>query len=80
MITHNRRVEALRSVGRLLALPERPALVVVDSGSSERAFGDALRSALWVLAERRRVPPAVEARLAALDDPERRSMARRYVG
>jgi hypothetical protein len=24
MITHNRRAEALRSVGRLLALPERP--------------------------------------------------------
>jgi GT2 family glycosyltransferase len=35
MITHNRREEALRSVGRLLALPEKPRVVVVDNGSSD---------------------------------------------
>ena len=35
MITHNRRDEALRSVGRLLSLPERPRVVVVDNGSSD---------------------------------------------
>ncbi|HEY6745604.1 MAG TPA: glycosyltransferase [Mycobacteriales bacterium] len=35
MITYNRREEAVRSVGRLLALPERPRVVVVDHGSSD---------------------------------------------
>jgi GT2 family glycosyltransferase len=168
MITHNRREEAVRSAGRVLALPERPPLVVVDNESRDgtaaapraahpavdvlaspvnlgaigrklgaarldtpsvalcgddtwgapgalaraadgldaypqvaaltvrivvepggpedrdrtslRAFGDAVRGVRWMLAERRRVPPAVEARLAALEEPQRRSRARRYVG
>ncbi len=35
MITYNRREEAVRSVGRLLALPEKPRVVVVDNGSSD---------------------------------------------
>ena len=35
MITWNRREEALASVGRLLALPERPRVVVVDNGSTD---------------------------------------------
>jgi GT2 family glycosyltransferase len=56
------------------------ALTVPRDRTSVRAFRDALRGAPWVLSERRRVPPAVEARLAALDGPQRRSTARRYVG
>ena len=44
MITYNRREEALRSVGRLLELPERPRVVVVDNGSSDGTAA-ALRAA-----------------------------------
>jgi GT2 family glycosyltransferase len=35
VITWNRREEALTAVGRLLALPERPHVVLVDNGSSD---------------------------------------------
>jgi GT2 family glycosyltransferase len=35
MITRNRADEAVAAVGRLLALPERPEIVVVDNGSSD---------------------------------------------
>lgn len=35
MITHNRRDEALRTLGRLADLPERPRVVVVDNGSTD---------------------------------------------
>ncbi|QCU79392.1 glycosyltransferase [Citricoccus sp. SGAir0253] len=35
MITHDRRPEALRAIERVLALPERPALYVVDNGSTD---------------------------------------------
>jgi GT2 family glycosyltransferase len=56
------------------------AMTVPRDRTSVRAFGDALLGAPWVLAERRRVPPAIEARLSALDEPQRRSTARRYVG
>jgi GT2 family glycosyltransferase len=35
VITWNRREEALASLGRLLALPERPRVVLVDNGSSD---------------------------------------------
>ena len=35
MITYNRRDEALATIGRMLDLPERPRLVVVDNGSTD---------------------------------------------
>src|SRR5436309_3600337 len=35
MITYNRREEALRTLVRLTALPEKPRIVVVDNGSSD---------------------------------------------
>lgn len=35
MITRNRCDEAVRAVGRLLALPDRPPVVVVDNGSTD---------------------------------------------
>jgi N-acetylglucosaminyl-diphospho-decaprenol L-rhamnosyltransferase len=69
MITHDRRDEALASVGRLLDLPERPRVVVVDDGSRD-GTAEALLGAY----------PAAEARLSALDGPQRTSWARRYVG
>jgi GT2 family glycosyltransferase len=56
------------------------ALTVPRDRTSALAAWDALRGAGWVLAERRRVPPRVEARLASLDRAQRESTARRYVG
>ncbi len=35
MITWNRRDEVLRTLGHLVALPERPAIVLVDNGSTD---------------------------------------------
>ncbi len=35
MITHNRRDEVLRTLGHMARLPERPAVIVVDNGSSD---------------------------------------------
>ncbi|MGW0463816.1 glycosyltransferase family 2 protein [Streptomyces sp. NPDC003027] len=35
VITHNRRAQLLRSLDRLAALPERPAVVVVDNASTD---------------------------------------------
>ncbi len=35
MITYNRCAEVLRSLGNLTQLPERPAIIVVDNGSSD---------------------------------------------
>ncbi len=43
VITHNRRHEALQAVGRLLDLPERPHVVVVDNGSAD-GTAEALRA------------------------------------
>lgn len=43
VITHQRRDELLRSLGRLRALPERPHVVVVDNGSTD-GTADAVRS------------------------------------
>jgi len=45
-----------------------------------RALGQAAAGLPWVLRERRPVPAVVEERLRALDDAQRRSTARRYVG
>lgn len=44
-----------------------------------RALADAARGLPWVLRERRVLPPAAEARFAALEQAQRRSTARRYV-
>ncbi|GAA2846014.1 glycosyltransferase [Streptosporangium fragile] len=44
VITWNRRREALASVGRLLALPERPHVVLVDNGSTD-GTAEAVRQA-----------------------------------
>jgi GT2 family glycosyltransferase len=35
VITHNRRAELHRTLGKLAALPERPPVIVVDNGSSD---------------------------------------------
>lgn len=35
VLTHNRRAELMRTVASLLRLPERPAIIVVDNGSSD---------------------------------------------
>lgn len=35
VLTHNRREEVTTTIERLLALPERPAVIVVDNGSSD---------------------------------------------
>jgi GT2 family glycosyltransferase len=35
VITHNRRAELLRTLGKLAALPERPPVIVVDNGSGD---------------------------------------------
>lgn len=43
VLTHNRRAEVLRTVGRLRALPERPPIVVVDNASDD-GTRDALRA------------------------------------
>lgn len=71
-----------------LRRPVRPALrrtvhlvrTVPRDRTSLAAFAAALRGAPWVLRQRRRVPPRVEARLASLDRAQRESTARRYVG
>jgi hypothetical protein len=79
VITHNRRDEALRSVRRL-ALPEQPVRAFAEAlgaaGQGHRRRPRDPRRRPWVLAERWRVPAAVEAR----DEPQRRSTVRRYVG
>jgi GT2 family glycosyltransferase len=46
---------------------------------SALAVLDALRGAHWVIAQRRPLTPAVEARLLALEESQRTSTARRYV-
>lgn len=53
---------------------------VPRDGASLRAFRAALAGLPWVVRERRRVPAAVEGRLRALEEAQRRSTARRYVG
>ncbi|MGW2846092.1 glycosyltransferase family 2 protein [Streptomyces sp. NPDC001274] len=48
--------------------------------ASLRAFLLAAGGLPWVLRQRRPVPPAIEARLAALEEAQRKGTARRYVG
>ncbi|WP_258349072.1 glycosyltransferase [Saccharopolyspora gregorii] len=44
------------------------------------AVGGVLRALPWLLRERRCVPPELEAQLRLLEEPQRTSVARRYVG
>jgi GT2 family glycosyltransferase len=69
-----------RPLGPALRRTLHLARTVPRDRTSLLAAWDAARGAGWVLAERRRVPAAVEARLSALDGPQRTSRARRYVG
>ncbi|MBP2367908.1 glycosyltransferase family 2 protein [Pseudonocardia parietis] len=71
-----------------LRRPVRSALrrsaTVLRSAPADRATVSAVLAALagsgWVLRERRVVPPAVEHGLRLLEEPQRRSTARRYIG
>ncbi|KNE79502.1 glycosyl transferase [Streptomyces fradiae] len=58
----------------------RLARTVPRDRPSLRAFGLALAGLPWVLRERRTVPEDVESRLRLLEEEQRRSTARRYVG
>jgi hypothetical protein len=48
--------------------------------TSARALAQAVAGLPWVIREHRAVPPAVEHALRLLEEPQRRSVARRYVG
>ncbi|MFH8294262.1 glycosyltransferase family 2 protein [Streptomyces sp. NPDC018059] len=71
-----------------LRRPVRPALrrtahlvrTVPRDLVSVRAFAEAAAALPWVVRERRVLPRAAEARLRALEEAQRRSSARRYVG
>jgi GT2 family glycosyltransferase len=71
-----------------LRRPARSALrrtgTVLRSRPRDRASASAVAEAVaglpWVLRERRVVPPQVEKGLQLLEEPQRRSVARRYVG
>ena len=64
---------ALRRTGIMLcSIPRDWASVV--------AVTEALRGLPWVLQERRVIPPEVERGLKLLEEPQRQSKARRYVG
>lgn len=62
----------------------RRTVVVLRSAPADRATVSAVLAALagvpWVLRERRVVPAAVEEGLRLLEEPQRHSTARRYVG
>ncbi|WIM97624.1 glycosyltransferase [Actinoplanes oblitus] len=87
--THRRRV-GLRNtlwftwLRRPLAPAVRRTLFLARTVPRDRtsllAAFDAARGLGWLLAERRARPHPVEARLAPLDEAQRRSTARRYVG
>lgn len=64
---------ALRRTGTVLGSLPRDT-------TSARAVGAALAGLPWVLRERRVVPRDVERGLYLLEEPQRRSVARRYVG
>ncbi|MFI1538633.1 glycosyltransferase family 2 protein [Streptomyces anandii] len=71
-----------------LRRPARPALrrtlhlarTVPRDTASLRAFAEATAALPWILRERRVLPPEVEGRLRLLEDSQRRSTARSYVG
>ncbi|MDQ0847111.1 glycosyltransferase family 2 protein [Streptomyces sp. V1I6] len=74
-----RRVDGPRntlSVRRTLHL----ARTVPHDRASLCALGAALAGLHWVVRERKVVPPVVEKRLSLLEESQRRSAARRYVG
>lgn len=62
----------------------RRSVAVLRSAPADRATASAVLAALagsgWVLRCRRVVPPAVEHGLRLLEEPQRRSTARRYIG
>jgi GT2 family glycosyltransferase len=86
---HRRRRDGIRNTlwTTWLRRPLRPALrrtlhllhTVPRDRVSAAALLSAVRGLPWVLRERRVLPPAAEARFAALDEAQRRSTARRYV-
>lgn len=68
-----------RPVRRALVRTVHLAVSVPRDRVSLAGFLDAARGVPWVLAERRVVPPEVEAGYRLLEDSQRRSRARRYV-
>jgi hypothetical protein len=48
--------------------------------TSARALAQAVAGLPWVLRERHAVPPEVEYGLRLLEEPQRKSVARRYIG
>jgi len=87
--SHRRRRDGIRNTlwTTWLRRPVRPAMrrtlhllrTVPRDRVSALGLLAALRGIPWVLRERRVLPPAAEARFAALDHSQRRSTARRYV-
>ena len=86
---HRRRRDGIRNTlwTTWLRRPLRPAVrrslhllrTVPRDRVSALGLLAALRGMPWVLRERRVLPPAAEARFAALDEAQRRSTARRYI-
>jgi GT2 family glycosyltransferase len=69
-----------RPLGAALWRTAELAVTVPRDGVSASAFGAALGGLPWVLRERDPVPPEVETWIRLVDEPRRRSAARRYVG
>ncbi|MDQ0913622.1 GT2 family glycosyltransferase [Streptomyces canus] len=69
-----------RPAGRALHRTVHLARTVPRDTVSLRAFAEATAALPWVLRERRVLPAEVESRLRLLEDPQRRSTARRYTG
>jgi hypothetical protein len=69
-----------RKAGRPLRRTVHPARAVPRDAVSLWAFAEAVAALPWALRERRVLPTPVGARLRLLEDPQRRSAARRYPG
>ncbi|UUU29941.1 glycosyltransferase [Streptomyces sp. CA-210063] len=69
-----------RPAGRALRRTAYLARTVPRDTTSVLAFAEAAAALPWVLRERRVLPAEVESRLRLLEDPQRRSTARRYTG